>query len=100
MFETTPYQCKATVSTKGQVAIPRFFRDLLGVQAGSEIIFELNRQGTCVVHPVKQPLERFFGCCEAAPETGEPVLGDADLLAAIAGDDRRTRSYTRKNKDK
>ena len=41
-----------TVTTKGQVTIPKPFRDHLGIRPGSAVTFELTAQGDVVVRRV------------------------------------------------
>lgn len=41
-----------TVTTKGQVTIPKQFRDHLGIRPGSAVTFELTAQGEVVVRRV------------------------------------------------
>lgn len=41
-----------TVTSKGQVTIPKQVRQLLGIQAGSLVAFELTESGEVVLRPV------------------------------------------------
>ena len=43
-----------TVTSKGQVTIPKKVRDLLGIVAGSAVNFELNPSGEVVLRPVRR----------------------------------------------
>lgn len=49
----------ATVTSKGQVTIPKRIRDSLGLQAGTEVEFILEEDGTIRVRQKKPPLERL-----------------------------------------
>lgn len=59
----TLYSMKSTVSSKGQVTIPVEIRQLLGLRAGTPVVFErhprgaLLRKGMAGSHPV----DRIFG---------------------------------------
>jgi antitoxin PrlF len=52
-----------TVTSKGQVTIPKRVRELLGIKAGSAVDFELTPTGEVVLrhgkHKLKQPTRRF-----------------------------------------
>ncbi len=52
-----------TVTSKGQVTIPKRVRDLLGIKPGSAIDFELTPSGDVLLRhgkrKVKQPAQRF-----------------------------------------
>jgi antitoxin PrlF len=76
-----------TVTSKGQVTIPKEVRDAMGIRAGTKVVFELNKDGDRVLRkcgPVgKRRKDRF-----------EAVLGTADikwrteeLMALLRGDD-------------
>ena len=41
-----------TVTSKGQVTIPKLVRDRLGIRAGSRVTFELTESGDVVLRPV------------------------------------------------
>jgi len=41
-----------TVTSKGQVTIPKAVRDRLGIRAGSAVAFELSDSGEVVLRPV------------------------------------------------
>lgn len=49
----------ATVSSKGQVTIPKRIRDKLGIDAGTEVEFVLEDDGTIRVRPKKPAMERL-----------------------------------------
>ena len=52
-----------TVTSKGQVTIPKRMRDLLGIQPGSAVDFELTPAGEVVLRhgkrKIRQPKSRF-----------------------------------------
>lgn len=43
-----------TVTTKGQVTIPKQLRDYLGLEPGSRVDFDYTADGQVVIRPVKQ----------------------------------------------
>lgn len=71
---------KATVSSKGQVVIPRPMRKALGIHAGSELIFEVHKSGILEVKPVKRSIKMFFGRCK---RKGQTTLSISDIDQAI-----------------
>ncbi len=66
----------ATVTSKGQITLPREVRDALGLKAGSEVAFEITPDGVrlrrCVM---RAQLGKWIGCL---PTTGE--FADVDAL--------------------
>jgi AbrB family looped-hinge helix DNA binding protein len=49
----------ATITSKGQVTIPKRIRDELGLTAGTEIEFIIEEGGTIRVQPKDPPLHRL-----------------------------------------
>ena len=49
----------ATITSKGQVTIPKEIRERLGLEAGQEVEFVLADDGTVEVRPKKPALERL-----------------------------------------
>ena len=49
----------ATATSKGQVTIPKEIRDRLGIEAGTELEFVLEDDGTLTVRPKDPPMERL-----------------------------------------
>ncbi len=54
-----------TLTSKGQVTIPKKVRDLLGIEPGSSVIFELTPSGDVVLRRAKRgakrPVHRLAG---------------------------------------
>lgn len=48
-----------TVTSKGQVTIPKQIREKLGLTAGTELEFVLEEDGTIRIRPTEPPLERL-----------------------------------------
>ena len=80
MTTLTLRQDRATISSKGQVVIPRFLRKVLGLHAGSELIFEMQADQTVVVKPTQRNINMLFGCCKST----EPPLSTEDMDHAIS----------------
>ena len=66
----------ATVTSKGQITLPREVRDALGLKAGSEVAFEITPDGVRLRRRVtRAQLEKWAGYL---PATGE--FSDVDAL--------------------
>jgi len=65
-----------TVTSKGQITLPRTVRDALGLKAGSKVEFEVKPDGVRLRRRVtRTQLEKWVGCL---PSTGE--FSDVDAL--------------------
>jgi AbrB family looped-hinge helix DNA binding protein len=53
----------ATLTSKGQVTLPKEIRDRLGLDAGSTLDFELMADGTITVRAIKPMRFTCAGCC-------------------------------------
>ena len=49
----------ATLTSKGQVTIPKRIRDKLGLEAGTEVEFILDDDGSLRVRPKEPPMKRL-----------------------------------------
>ena len=49
----------ATLTSKGQVTIPKRIREELGLEAGAEVEFILDDDGSLRVRPKEPPMERL-----------------------------------------
>lgn len=67
----------ATVTSKGQVTIPKEIRDRVGIEAGDSVEFVLNEAGHVEVHPKDSPMEQL----EAIREDIASRHGDIDVDA-------------------
>lgn len=55
----------ATVTSKGQVTIPKSIRDALRIKEGTRLSFEIGPDGTIVVRPKTRDLRDLFGILKA-----------------------------------
>lgn len=51
----------ATVTTKGQITIPKDIRECLGVEAGDRVTFLVQDNGTVTVEPVTRHIRELGG---------------------------------------
>lgn len=56
--------CKAVVSSRGQVVIPIMLREKLGIHAGSELFFKIRADGIMEVKRVPRSIDSLFGRCK------------------------------------
>lgn len=72
----------STLTSKGQVTIPKEIRDLLGLRKGDRLIFRLDDQGKVVVQPeAASPLGRLPGMLRHL--AGEKPVSLAEMKAAV-----------------
>jgi AbrB family looped-hinge helix DNA binding protein len=73
-----------TMTSKGQVTIPKRMREALGLKPGSKVAFEYQGNGKATIHREgKPPVSRFAkmrGSLKGGPSTDE-------LLAMLRGED-------------
>lgn len=80
---------KATLTSKGQVTIPKAIREALGLDAGSQIDFQME-QGELRVRPLRSgSWEELWACATGAPRPDRPVDVKAAILAAVAARAKR-----------
>jgi antitoxin PrlF len=78
-----------TLTSKGQVTIPKHIRDALHLQPGTSVAFAVNAAGEVVLHPVpsarsrSHPRDRF----EAARGKADVKWRTDDLMKLLRGDD-------------
>ena len=74
-----------TVTTKGQVTIPKAVREHLGIAAGSKVEFQLGADGNIILVPqnAERPPNRF----EKLRGHAGPGLSTDEIMALSRGDD-------------
>lgn len=75
----------ATVTSKGQVTIPKAVRDFLGIRPGSKVEFRRIEDGSVVVVPLEtaRPQSRF---AQLRGHAGSGMTTD-EIMALTRGDD-------------
>lgn len=56
---------RRTVGARGQVVLPKDIRQQLGIQEGTEIMFE-PKEGAVVIKPAKTPLQSVDEFCKSS----------------------------------
>lgn len=51
----------ATITSKGQVTIPKKIRDKLGLQAGDHLNFDIDSEGKIIIQPEKKDTDTAYG---------------------------------------
>ena len=84
---------KATLTSKGQLTLPKEVRARLGVDTGDQVVFTIADDGSVTVVAAKRPATRLFGMLRA-PSSGAVSVEDMDQAIAdgVASDDDRVRS--------
>jgi len=65
-----------TMTTKGQVTVPREIRDRLGLKSGDKMAFTMLSDGTVVMRPKTRRLADLAG---SLTRPGQPKVGVADM---------------------
>ena len=63
----------ATVTSKGQITIPKTVRDLLQIETGDEVDFLVNDQGDVVMRPVSIDIAELRGFLKRSRKRGITV---------------------------
>jgi AbrB family looped-hinge helix DNA binding protein len=66
----------ATVTSKGQITIPKEVRDALGLESGHQVSFRLREDGVVEMHPETEDLMSLFGVLR--PSVRGVTLEDMD----------------------
>ena len=69
----------ATLTTKGQITLPKQVRDSLGLETGDRVDFVMQPDGRYAVVPIKSSIKSLKGCI---PKPRKPVT-ITDMKAAI-----------------
>ncbi len=76
-----------TLTIKGQITIPKQIRDALGLKAGAQLDFAVNKDGEVVLHRAQVPTKRKPDRFEAARGKAEIKWRTEDLMALLRGSD-------------
>jgi AbrB family looped-hinge helix DNA binding protein len=78
-----------TLTTKGQVTVPREIRDRLGLKSGDKMAFTMLSDGTVVMRPKTRRLADLAG---SLTRPGQPVVPVEDMSPFKATAARRSKS--------
>ncbi len=71
----------ATLSSKGQLVIPKTLREALGLHAGAEVVLTTEVDGSLNLSPLKVPVKQLFGMLHQAGRSAVDV--DEAILDSI-----------------
>jgi AbrB family looped-hinge helix DNA binding protein len=78
----------ATMTSKGQMTVPRVIRERLRIGAGDRLDFVVNDQDEVIVRPAKGDISSLRGLL-ALPRSRKRVVKIADMETAILGSHAR-----------
>jgi AbrB family looped-hinge helix DNA binding protein len=78
-----PAALEATVTSKGQVTLPKLLRERLGLKRGSRIRFRVDAQGRLQGEPILYDLEDLWAMADEAPRPRRAMTSD-EMAAAKA----------------
>jgi len=76
-----------TLTSKGQVTIPKKVRDALNLTPGCEVEFSVNRDGEVVIHKVRGKPSAKTDRFEAARGKADIKWRTDELMALLRGED-------------
>lgn len=85
-----------TLTSKGQITIPKEIRDQLGVAAGDRIEFSLEDDGTVSMRPARHAARELYGfLARPGRRAPGPVEADLEVAESLAADQERIRRSRR-----
>ena len=76
-----------TLTSKGQVTIPKHIREELGLKPGMAVAFAVNKQGELVIHPAEVAHKPVPDRFEAVRGKADVKWRTQDLMKLLRGDD-------------
>ncbi|MDP3767954.1 MAG: type II toxin-antitoxin system PrlF family antitoxin [Dehalococcoidia bacterium] len=77
---------RSTLTSKGQITLPKIVREALHLDIGDRVAFELRPDGAALMRPETGDLLALFGCLK--PAKGRPVTLEAMRQAIRRGGTR------------
>ena len=82
---------KITVSSRGQLVIPKEVRDACGIHGGSEILVRTREDGVIELRPLKRKVGDLFIFNGTPRVTAGAVDVDSTIAETVEADDARTK---------
>ena len=76
----------ATITSKGQVTVPKNIRDQLNIQAGTQLDFTLNNDGTICVRPLNRTALSIVGILKRPGQKAVTIEQMNDTIAEAASE--------------
>jgi len=90
----------ATVTSKGQITLPKEVREHLGLKRGDRVDFSIDSQGDVHVRAAKRQIGELFGFLKRPGAEALPLEEFNETIArSRADDDERVRSAWKKRDD-
>ena len=82
----------STVTSKGQITLPKEVREHLQIREGDRLDFQIEKDGSVRLAPVSGSVRDLYGCLRQT-DVPPPSLGDLEegLMESLAADDERIR---------
>ena len=64
---------ESTITSKGQITIPKVVREALHLEVGDKVYFDLKDDGSVVLMARNQPVESLFGMLKTKARLRRPV---------------------------
>jgi antitoxin PrlF len=84
----------ATITSKGQVTVPKNIRDQLNIQAGTQLDFTLNNDGTISVRPLNRTALSVVGILKRPQQKAATVEQMNDAISTAASERYQTATKT------
>ena len=80
----------ATVTSKGQITVPKDIRELLGLRVGDRIVFRPKEDGSVVVEPETVDIRSLRGCLKSRVKGVSVEKMNKGIVEAVAQSYRRS----------
>ncbi|AFB30243.1 AbrB/MazE/SpoVT family DNA-binding domain-containing protein [Rickettsia rickettsii] len=77
---------RVVISSKGQVIIPKYIRNKLGLHSGSELIINYKKNEPLELLPIKKDIYSFFGKGKHKAKNGPVDVDEAISIEVIEND--------------
>ena len=64
---------ESTVTSKGQITIPKVVRERLNLEPGDKVQFEIQDDGSVLMVACNEPVEKLFGFLKGSVKLKRPV---------------------------
>jgi antitoxin PrlF len=76
---------ESTITTKGQITIPKAVREALHLEVGDKVYFDVKEDGSVVLFARNEPVEALFGVLKTKTRLRRPLSID-EMNPASADD--------------
>lgn len=76
---------ESTITSKGQITIPKVVREQLHLETGDTVYFDIREDGTVLLVPRNEPVESFIGLLKGKAKSRRPLT--IEEMNPASGDD-------------